>query len=268
MASHTLLVSNPPHPKVDAQAASAVLGIPPVDANLKIRYLVPEIWVADPDRSAVEADAADLREAGMRCAVVDGEQLRGIPAQQLVRSFAFSEQGITLRTDDSARELRYEEPMIVLPVSPRAAEGAPPGMRITIAPWVQVSDVCPFIDVYLPDGNRFAIYAELVDFAGLGGEATASQQHNMLRVGEMLRERLRRARFDDRLSNMQLRRPRQSLPPHLLEARRGYSFASPGLDELLSAIAPELRDAPQAELSSRLSFLTTLSSIVDAGTSE
>ena len=265
MASHALLVSNPPHLKVDALAASAVLGIPPVEANLKVRYLVPEIWVADPDRPVVEADALDLREAGMRCAVIDGQQLRGIPSQQLVRSFAFSEQGIALRTDVTARDLRYEEPMIVLPVSPRAAEGAPPGMRVTIAPSVQVSDVCPFLDVYLPDGNRFAIYADLVDFAGLGAEATASQQHNISRVAEILRERLRRARFDDRLGNMQLRRPRQSLPPHLLEARRGYSFASPGLDELLTEIAPELRNAHQAELSSRLAFLTTLSSIVDAG---
>lgn len=241
-----LLVSNPPHPNVDAQVAAAVLGIPPSDANLKVRYGIPEIWVAENERSMIEADAADLRDAGMRCEIITGEHLVGVPSQTIVRSVAFSDGGIVLRTDDGERTVRFDKPMIVLPILPRAAEGVPQGTRVTVAPSVQVSDISPVLDMHLPDGDRFALYAELVDFDGLE---------------ETMRERFRRARFDDRLKNMQLRRPRQMLPSNMREARRGYSYASPGLEGLLNQIEPGLVDMSQSELSARLTFLTTLASM-------
>ena len=252
MPDHFLLVSNPPHPKIDAQAAGHVLGIPPHEANLKARYGLPEIWSAETDRSIIEEDAATLSAADMRYALITGEQLAAVPTQQLVRSVGMTDHGIALRTDAGTHELSDSQPMIVVPVSPRAAEGAPPGMRVTVAPSVQVFDVGPYIDVYLPDGSRFGIYEELVNFGELGGVAA---------LLEIMRERLKRARFDDRLQNMQLRRPRQMLPAHVREARRGYSFASPGLDELLEAVSPDLQKLGQAEWSARLAFLTTLSSM-------
>ena len=195
-----------------------------------------------------------MREADMRYAVITDEQLAGVPAQQLVTSVAFTDDALTLSTDTGTHRLAFDEPMIVLPISPRAAEGTMEGMRFTVGPSGQltVADVCPYVDVYLPDGRRFGIYEELVDLREQGGFAG---------FVEMMRERFKRARFDDRLVNMQLRRPRQMLPSHMREARRGYSFASPGLDELLNAIAPELQKLSQAEWSARLAFLTTLSTL-------
>ena len=252
MTNHLLLITNPPHPKIDAHAAAEVLGIPAAEANLKARYGIPEIWAASTDRSLIEADAATLREANMRCVVITGEQLARVPSQQLVRGVELTEQGIRLRAEDGTRDVAQGKAMIVLPVSPRPAEGAPPGTRVTVAPAVLVSDVCPYLDVFMPDGNRYGIYEELVDFGEAGG---------VTKLADIIRERLPRARFDERLNNMQLRRPRQMLPAQMRDARRGYSFASPGLDALLNTIAPELQNVSQAEWSARLAFLTTLSSL-------
>ena len=258
MTDHRLLITNPPHPKIDAHAAAEVLGIPAAEANLKARYGIPEIWAASTDRSLIEEDAATLRAADMRCVIITGDQLARVPSQRIVRGLEVTAKGITLRSDEGTRDVAVGEPMIVLPVSPRPAEGAPPGTRVAVAPAVLVSDTCPYLDIFMPDGNRFGIYEELVDLSAVGGA---------LQFSNVMKERFPRARFDERLNNMQLRRPRQMLPAQMRDARRGYSFASPGLDALLNTIAPELQNVSQAEWSARLAFLTTLSSLATQASS-
>ncbi|MGQ0814292.1 MAG: hypothetical protein ACT4O1_07480 [Gemmatimonadota bacterium] len=258
MASQVLLVSNPPHPRVDAQVAASVFGLLPADANLKVRYSVPEIWLADTDASVVEQAATRLRAGGMRCVIVRGEDLLAVPSPLLVPSFALCEQSVTLVVGDQRIEIAHDHSPIIVSSTPRPAEGAPPSLRTTIAPGVEVRELCPFVHFYLAGGLRLAVYAELVDFAGLGDQMGSSQSGNMARFGQLLQQRLTHARFDNRLLNMQLRRRlAHGVPPTLRESRKGYSFASPGLDALLEAIAPELLSISQSELSSRLAYLTT-----------
>jgi hypothetical protein len=46
-------------------------------------------------------------------------------------------------------------------------------------------------------------------------------------------------------------------PRTALEQRKGFSFASRGLSQLLDTIAPDLQDTGHADFSSRLVYLTT-----------
>ncbi|MGQ0561112.1 MAG: hypothetical protein ACT443_04465 [Gemmatimonadota bacterium] len=253
-----LLVSNPPHPHVDAQVAASVLGLLPVDANLKIRYSVPEIWLADTDAAVVEQATTRLRAGGMRCVIITGDDLLEVPTPLLVPSFALGERSVTLMAGDQGIEIAHDHSPVIVSSTPRPAEGAPPSLRTTIAPGVEVRDLCHFVHFYLAGGLRLAVYAELVDFAGLGDQIGSSQSGNMARFAQLLQQRLTHARFDNRLLNMQLRRRlAHGVPPNLRESRKGYSFASPGLDALLAAISPKLLSISQPELSSRLAYLTT-----------
>jgi hypothetical protein len=56
---------------------------------------------------------------------------------------------------------------------------------------------------------------------------------------------------------MQLRRrPGFGTLPQYKDARKGFSYASPGLGTLLEQLSPMLKEMSQSELSSRLVFLT------------
>ena len=258
--SYTLLISNPPQPMVDAQVTASVLGLLPVDANLKARYSVPEIWLAEKDRAVIDDAASRLRAAGMSVVVLAGEQLVAVPSQLIVTSFTFEEKRLALRLPTANVNVAYDHPIVIVPCTPRPAEGPMPPLR-TIA-GVQVSDSSSFVDIYVKarhDWIRLAVYAELVDYAGLGEQKTASHARNLLLVCQMLQRRFVNAHYDDRIVNMQLRRRiGYGTPPQLKDARKGFSFASPGLDALLSALSPALQDVGQADFSSRLSFLTRL----------
>jgi len=254
-----MLISTPPHDRVDAQVAASVLGIPPVDANLKARYSVPEIWLSDEDGNPLDQSAATLAQAGMHAVVVESTELQRIPQQRVVQEFSFAEQGFHVRLNGSEGALAYDRRMLVVTCTPRPTEGAPLPARTVEGK--TVSDGSAFVDVYVQGKDhwsRVALYGELTDFAGLGAQRTMSQSRNLIQLVQQLRGRLRHAHFDDRLLNMQLRRrPGHGTPPQLHEKmRRGYSYATPGLGALLERISPELRDISQTELSSRLVFLT------------
>lgn len=258
MASHVLLVSNPPHSRVDVQVAASVLDLLPVDANLKVRYGIPEIWLACEDEAEAGVARDQLAERGMRTTVTAGEALLRIKPQRLAQSLELTDDAVVVTAKGATVEIPNRDPLVIVSCTPRAAEGAPPNLRSFIAPNVQVFDTCPFVDLYLPNGMRVAIYGELVDFSVLGSQRTPSQTRNMVLIGQMLRARFTNSRFDDRLLNMQLRRRAgHGVPVNFRESRKGYSFASPGLDVLLGEIAPGLEMIWQTELCSRLAYLTS-----------
>jgi hypothetical protein len=243
---------------VDAQVTASVLGLLPVDANLKARYSVPEIWIADEDRGKVEAAAARLALVEMRGVVRDAADFGKIPSQLIVTGFTFDEHKLTLHLPTATLNIGYDHPGLIVPCTPRAAEGTPPPPHKVAG--MDVHDDSSFVDLYLKskqDWLRLAIFAEHVDFEGLGAHKTASAARNMLNLLQMLQRRFTVADYDDRLVNMQLRRrPGPSTPAQLKDARKGYSYASPGLLALLEIIAPQWKDCSQSELSSRLVFLT------------
>lgn len=175
----------------------------------------------------------------MRSVMVSSQDLEAVATPRLSRYFELTDNSI--RFDDV--EIPNGEAAILIMSAPRAADGAPPNLRSEIAPGVVVQDTCPFIDIYLLNGLRLKLCAELVDFCALGERKTVSMQ---------------RKHFDDRLQNMQLRRRAgHSVPQNFKEARKGFSFASPGLDTLLADISPDLASISQTELSSRLAYLST-----------
>lgn len=235
-----------------------MLELMPVDANLKIRYGVPEIWMADPEEAKIAIAETRLREAGLRCVAVAGADLLAVPTQQLVQSLELTWDSVVLHTDGDEIEISDSEPAVMVSCTPRAAEGAPPNLRSALAAGVQVYDTCAFYDLYLASGVRLAIYGELVDFGVLAEQRTASQNRNMVVLGQLLKKRLTQTKFDDRLLNMQLRRRAgHGVPVNLRESRKGYSYASPGLDTLMAELTPALANISQTELCSRLAYLTS-----------
>jgi hypothetical protein len=59
---------------------------------------------------------------------------------------------------------------------------------------------------------------------------------------------------DERLVNMQVRRRVGAPPPGMV--RRGFSYATTSLNELLESLAPGLSEIEHEDLASRLAFLT------------
>lgn len=262
MEGDVLVISNPPHGTVDARRAAPLLGLIPAEVNLKAHYHVPEIWLAGTDRAGMEEAAGALRDAGLNVVVVAADDLRAVPDQKLVRSFAFGEAGLCLTLDEQGVEARYDHPIIAVTCTPRPPEGGVGGVlpAPVTGERAGISEVSPFLDLYaLRQAGvlRVAVYPEIVDFSGLGPHIAPSHAGNMLHFVQEFEKRFTRVRFDRRLMNMQLRRrPGVAVPAVREDTRRGYSYASRGLLELLEAVAPELRDISQAELSSRLAYLT------------
>ncbi len=262
MPSYTLIVSNPPHGEVDLHGAAQVLGLIPVEANLKVRYSIPEIWIAEADPAKAETAAGQLREAGANVVTARSEELVAVPSQRLVHGFSFGKNGLAVALKAGNANIPYHHPMIAIHCTPRVPEGGTGG-----PPWFpegpsgpSVSDGSTFLDLYLPSKSgivRLAVYQEVADFTGLGDRKVASQAQNMVRFVQELEKRFTKVRADHRLLNMQLRRrPSAGTPPNVENTRRGFSYASPGFFQLIGAIAPALKGISQSELSSRLAFLT------------
>lgn len=263
MATRTLVISNPPHGVVDTHAAAPVLGLIPVELNLKVHYPIPEIWLAEEDAAKGEGAAALLREAGASVVVVSSDSLVSVPAQRLIQSFAFGEKTLAVALKKGKAEIPYGYAMIVVhcvPQLPAGAKGAPP-IQVD-GDGTCVSEASAFLDLYLESGKgvvRLALFSELADFSGLGARRVPSHARNMAQLMASLEERFVGLHVDHRLVNMQLRRRTGVVTPAAREnTRKGFSFASPGLHELLQAIAPSWVDIGQSDLSSRLVYLTTL----------
>lgn len=250
MASRTLVISNPPHGTVNPQKAAPVLGLIPVETNLKVHYRIPEIWLAEEDPEAGIRGAEHLTEAGARVVVTSSDVLAAVPNQRRIHKFAFGQAGLRVLVGQGGAEIPYEHPIIGVHCVPRLPTGGGDSP----------DDGAAFLDLYLKSATgltRLSLYTDLVDYSGLGDARVASHSRNMAQFMERLTERFTALRLDTRLVNMQLRRRLGSAPSTVqANKRRGYSFATPGLDALLKDVAPGLADIGQSDWSSRLVYLT------------
>ena len=236
---------------------------------MKAIYQVPEIWLADADRGQVERAAQTLREAGLSVRVVSGDQLLEIPRQGAVISFSFREDQFVAALAHATARLAYDEQVFAVFHTPRDLGDARPsgvlGARTSAALGVAGAAGQPkdsaFFDIYHSrEGEvmRLWMVQDGVDFSGLGDQKVPSQAGNMRKFVAEWESRFQRATVDRRLVNLQLRQPMTpATPGPALEQRKGFSFASRGLSELLDTIAPDLQDTDQADFSSRLVYLTT-----------
>lgn len=287
MADYGLVISDPPQGDVDFRQAAPCFGLTPAEVRMKANYQVPEIWIADVDEQKVEATVGLLRKAGLRVAHRSGQDLQSIPAPQTVRSFQFAANGLRISLDGGEAEISYDAPMVGIFCQPlrsgfdsrpaghdslkdRMAHGgialgdskrgsSLEGMLAAKRPHLEEA---PFFDIYeLKDGGmmRLSVIQDVVDFSGLPATHRRAADNMALFVSACA-DRLTEARIDRRLVGMRWRRrPTVSAPLPEDSRRKGFSFATARLSQLLESISPELRDVSDPDLSSRLAYLTSRS---------
>jgi len=100
---------------------------------------------------------------------------------------------------------------------------------------------------------------DTVDFSGFGTPSRRAAD-NLLHLIAECQSRFAHATIDRRCAAMRLRRnpmvTGEPVSPELQGRRKGFSFGTTALKRVLDLIAPDLGSLTQAELSSRLVYLT------------
>lgn len=255
-----LVISDPPHGEFDAARAAPLLGLHPVDLSLKARYGIPEIWLAPPSRSEAETAARDLRAAGLHVAVALGDDLATIPAQALVEDVGFGASGLSVIVKDTELNLPYELPAVGVLCAPR--EEKEKGL-----PAEGTGAWGTFLDVFVPwpgGVRRFGMVQGVTDCSSVDEGGLLTVPGRFLKCVSEFETRFPKARVDRRLTHLQLRRRHVGGP--YVQQRKGFSYATPALNELLRSLAPGggLEDISQPELCSRLVYLTQAAPAVPA----
>ena len=246
---------------------------------MKAAYGVPEIWFAQEDRAALEETAAALTEAGLRTVVVEGSDLVDMPPQSPAVSVAFEDDGLRIDGDGSERMVAYDIPAIAVFGRPHPSEGQAHRTGASISAQLSsrgrlrrrtpnlgaeegASDFSAFLDLYLPSDEglrRISIVNGVTDVSGLPKDLAGP--FGIFNVVKECEARFHNSHFDRRLVDMRLRGGVRLLVPPGPPHRTGFSYATTALGELLGSLSPDLGDASQPDLSSRLAYLTRRSRI-------
>ncbi len=293
MESPTLIISNPPHEDLDPALAAPCFGISPAEVRMKANYPIPEVWLTDSEGAKVDATADILRTAGLNIVSVPGQDLAEIPQQTMVESFAFTDAGLTLNLEDSQVDLSHDEKLIAVFCQPRPRTGGSSGvaanplteglrqrrsgvflardslMGFATGPRPSLAGVeaenaeSPFLDIYVPGESssacplRLVLVQDQLDFSGLGDLKLPRAADNMVMFVAELEDRFSAARVDRRLVGMQPRsRAMVSKRTPISGERKGFSFATAALSQLLESLSPDLKAVNQFDLASRLAYLT------------
>jgi hypothetical protein len=277
MATYRLVLSNPPQAAVKADEAARQLGLTPEQFRGKAAYTVPEIWFAHPDRQRAEETAHALEAAGCRVSIAWSDTLAGFPARQRVRGFSFSDKALIVQFEGGEASIHYDDPIVAVFCRPREqlpdlAQAARPRRTSQVLTYreslleaapaasaLREGDVdVPYLDLFVSNGGgearRFSVLQNAVSFSGLGRVQPRAATNMEALVGSCA-DRFARATFDRRLVGMRLRH-RGNARPAGSEHRRGFSYASPGLHALLTAVGQHIEGISQPELATRLAFLT------------
>ncbi len=270
------------------RSAAPCFGLTPAQVRMKSRYNVPEIWVADRSRIRVAATAQTLRLAGHKLAVIRGSQLL-LPPQRVVQSFCFGEHGLVIRMCEGPDvEVPYHTPTTGVVCSPRCAtqppRGEEPGQGLarTIERLLSAAGGSPgrepnqdeendavadtvrrgpaMLDLYIPTSTglmRGSFVEGESEFAGVCSIPSGDTGSEVTALARECGKRFSNFKLDERLVEMLPRRPVTREPAVSYSVRRrGYSYGSNRLPGLLREISPDLAGLSQAELSSRLAYLT------------
>ena len=259
MQSSTLVVSNPPHEDVDLESAAELLGLDVFATGLKSTFPAPEILGAGGPDSAVRL-AVGLRKTGLRVTVLQGVSLLEVPWPDPVSYLAFDDECLRVAVRDEVWEVPYATSVLgVLCQTPAnfsidrridLAQAIASGLGSTIAEALQWRS---FIDLYLRED-------ESVRRVTIVPEMFGSERGDDM-VGEIER-RFRRLRLDRRLAGVWPRSrfvrvdddDEEEPPAHPSAQRKGYSFGTQRLAELMASISPDLEMLPQYELGSRVAY--------------
>lgn len=239
MPGPTLVISHPPHAEhLNLAAAATLLDLSQEELRLKAQYQVPEIWLAEAKPAQAKGYARGLGLAGFRVAVVDAGALSAIPPRTPVTKLKFDGLGLELETAGGSLRLTYHERVLGVSCSPDQEP--------------------PFLDLYgfrAGRVQRVTVLQGTTDLRGLLAERRIGVVANMQTMISTCEKRFANLIMDRRLEKMRLRK-RAGLPASIVEKRRGFSYATASLSELLESLEPGLGDIAQAELSSRLVLLT------------
>ena len=248
---------------------------------MKANYGLPEIWFAGEDEANLSDTAAALGAAGLETVLVAGSDLVEVAPQNPAESFDFTDEGLQVHSDDSERTLAYDTPAIAVFGRPRVEEQDSRAPASSIA--TQLSSwgrgfrrpsggtgplelgASPFLDLYVPSEAgllRISIVPGITDFSSLPDNLP----HGLSAMQNLVAEcenRFGNAYVDRRLVDMSLRGMARVVtePPPSEPVRTGFSYATQALADLLASVSPDLKDIAQADLSSRLAYLTARSRI-------
>jgi hypothetical protein len=236
------------------------VGLAVADFALKVNYPIPEIWAAREDEAGARSIAAGLRSAGARVVLIPAAALAAVPPRWPVQAAQLSEQGLSLLAEGRRVEVGWTLSVTGVYYTPRAA--APGTKEVPLRGVRERGAPCdgPFFELYVPRGelaDRLAILPDVTAFSGLEHQGPLSPAGKVARFAQLCEERLTAGRVDRRLVNMQVRHwpPAGTLTGGQL-VRRGFSFASAGLGDLLERIGPAVVGLSHCEFASRLAYLT------------
>lgn len=247
MQPQILVVSDPPHGDVDYEAVARMLGLEPSDVKLKAAFPAPEILAAS-DRVRAEALGRSLAQEGLSIRVLDGYELAGVPWAELASDVAFGDRALSATLSGGRLvELPYGLPLFGVFLEP------PPELdRVPESPR---GDLGTVEGPALADALEWSTHLDL--YYGEGGETRRIVvADGAAELVGTIEERFVDVDVDRRLQNV---RPRQRFVAGEagfdLDLRKAFSFGTLLLRQVMESISPDLRDIPQYEFASRLSYV-------------
>jgi hypothetical protein len=188
--------------------------------------------------------------------IVPGAELAAIPARVVLSAVAVTEAALNLGVGGSELDVNWATDVAGVYYTPRKA-GAEPAARGVREQGASCD--ATFLDLYIAverSLKRFTALPDATAFSGFGEAAPLSPAGRVAHLMQVCGERFTSGQFDHRLVNMQVRHWPPPAPSPKLVVRKGLSFASTGLAELLGRLGPELVNISHCEIASRLAYLT------------
>ncbi len=248
MQPQILVVSDPPHGDVDLAAMSSTLGLDEETTRLKVGFPAPEILAATGPQRAHDI-AEELRSQGLETRVIAGDALAELPWPRLVSDLSFGESALEARANDGSITIPYSASVWAVSCMPpdgfskEAHVSLHEAMASSGGPTVaEALEWTPHLDLYV------------VTAEGIGRVSIVENPTAALEEVERL---FHRVGVDRRLDGV---RPRQRFVAGEagfdIDLRKAFSFGTLLLRHVLQSVSEELRDLPQYEYASRLSFAT------------
>ena len=130
--------------------------------------------------------------------------------------------------------------------------------RKTLGGGATQSGVAPFLDIYTPSDSgpgRTSFVQGVTDFSLLRADPSQGLVTMENLVAECERQ-FEDTYFDRRMVGMRVRGSARVVTPLGQARRTGYSYSTKALTDLLGSLSPDFGDLSQADLSSRLVYLT------------
>lgn len=122
MTEYHLIVSNPPHRTIQAQAAAQCFQCTAAEVRMKANFPAPEIWLAETDAGAVRQWGKALLGAGLNVALVRGSVLAAVPRIQWAGAVRLGESGFTVITETGEVEIARDDRVVAVFGEPHKQE--------------------------------------------------------------------------------------------------------------------------------------------------